>query len=299
MLESLASSRIGMSMARGLGRAVPRVMADKVIALAASRFLADADSDLVRASRVNQWVVSGGTLDGAALDAAVKANVLEMARLLYDLYHVLGDRAAEDASVVIDDVFTSFVERETAGGGPFVYVGAHLGNFDIVGRVLGFHGWHMQVLSVPEPTDAYRWQNELREQAGHTLTPVSLEALKSAARGLAEGRSVLTGLDRPLPEPDKALPRFFGRPAPLPLLHVRLAMRAQVPVVVVAAPRAADGRYRLVASDPIQMRPGRPTPELLAANAERCLGPVERWIAEAPELWAMPHVVWPDVEVPR
>lgn len=299
MLESLASSRIGMSMARGLGRAVPRVMADKVIALAASRFLADTDSDLVRASRVNQWVVAGGTLGGAALDAAVKANVLEMARLLYDLYHVLGDRAAEDASVVIDDVFTSFVERETSGGGPFVYVGAHLGNFDIVGRVLGFHGWHMQVLSVPEPSDAYRWQNELREQAGHTLTPVSLDALKSAARGLAEGRSVLTGLDRPLPEPDKALPRFFGRPAPLPLLHVRLAMRAQVPVVVVAAPRAADGRYRLVASDPIQMQPGRPTPELLAANAERCLEPVERWIAEAPELWAMPHVVWPDVEVPR
>ena len=298
MLESLASSRIGMSMARGLGRAVPRAMAERVIALAASRLLADADSEIVRASRINQWVVSGGTLAGAELDAAAKANVLEMARLLYDLYHVLGDRAAEDASVVIDDAMMAFVERETSGGGPFVYVGAHLGNFDIIGRVLGFRGWHMQVLSVPEPTEAYRWQNELREQAGHTLMPVSLDALKTAARGLAEGRSVLTGLDRPLPEPDKAMPRFFGRPAPLPLLHVRLAMRAGVPVVVVAAPRAADGRYRLVASDPIEMESGAHTPELLASNAERCLAPVERWIAEAPELWAMPHAVWPDIEVP-
>lgn len=298
MLESLASSRIGMSMARGLGRAVPRVMADRVISLAASRFLADADLDLVRASRVNQWVVSGGTLAGAALDAAVRANVLEMARLLYDLYHVLGDRRAEDAAVVIDDEFQALLELERSGAGPFVYVGAHLGNFDIVGRALGFHGWHMQILSVPEPTDAYRWQNELREEAGHTLTPVSLDALKTAARGLAEGRSVLTGLDRPLPRPDKVMPVFFGRPAPLPLLHVRLAMKAGCPVIVLAAPRAADGRYRLAASPPIPMEPGPQTPERLAVNAERCLAYVEQWVTAAPELWAMPHVVWPDVEVP-
>jgi KDO2-lipid IV(A) lauroyltransferase len=297
MLETLASSRIGMNMARGVGRVLPRRAADGIVKLAASRFLADPDSDLVRAARVNQWVVSGGKLAGEALDEAVRENITQMARLLYDLYHVLGNRAAEDAAVVIDETFTSLIEREHSAG-PFVYAGMHFGNFDIVGRVLGFHGWNMQILSVPEPTGAYRWQNEVREQAGFELTPVSLDALKRAARSLAEGRSVLTGLDRPLPEPDKVQPAFFGRPAPLPLLHVRLAMKAAAPVVVVAAPRAADGRYRLVASDPVPMERGRATPELLAANAERCLAPAERWIAEAPEQWAMPHVVWPDVAVP-
>jgi KDO2-lipid IV(A) lauroyltransferase len=297
MLEALASSRIGMGMARGLGRALPRRAASRVVGLAVSRFMADTDSELVRASRVNQWVVSGGTLSGAALDEAVRKNITQMAWLLYDLYHVLGDRAAEDAAVVIDETFAALVEREHSGG-PFVYAGMHFGNFDIVGRVLGFHGWAMQILSVPEPSDAYRWQNELREQAGFELTPVSMDALKRASRALAEGRSVISGLDRPLTEPDKVQPVFFGRPAPLPLLHVRLAMKAAAPVVVLAAPRAADGRYRLVVSDPIPMEPGRPTPELLAANAARCLAPAERWIAETPEQWAMPHVVWPDVPVP-
>lgn len=295
MLEGLASSRIGMGLVRGLGRALPRALAERVVGLAVDRILADEDSGLVRAARVNQWVVSGGTLTGPALEAAVRANVTVMAWLIYDLYHVLGDRAAEDSIVVIDDAFHAFVERETSGGGPFVYVGVHLGNFDIVGRVLGFHGWNMQILSVPEPTDAYRWQNEMREQAGFELTPVSIDALKRAAHNLAEGRSVLTGIDRPLPEPDKIQPVFFGRPAPLPLLHVRLAMKAEAPIVVVAAPRAEDGRFRLVASDPILMEPGRPTPELLAENAGRCLEPVERWIRETPAEWAMPHVVWPEV----
>jgi len=298
MSGSFASSRIGISIARGFGRALPRALADGLIGVVASRILADPDSSLVRASRVNQWVASGGTLAGESLDAAVRANIEMMARLLYDLYHVVGTGAPEVAAVVIDDVFETMVEREASGAGPFVYVGAHFGNFDLLGRALGFHGWRMQVLSVPEPTGAYQWQNELREQAGFELTPVSIDALKQAARGLADGHSILTGLDRPLPKPDKALPRFFGRPAPLPLLHVRLAMRAGVPVVVLAGYRRPDGRYSLVASDPIELEPGAQTPELLAANAERCLVPVEQWISSSPEQWAMPHVVWPDVRVP-
>ena len=130
------------------------------------------------------------------------------------------------------------------------------------------------------------------------VTPVSLESLKSAARRLEAGGSVLTGLDRPMDEPDKVQPRFFGRPAPMPLLHVRLAMRARVPVIAVAAPRTADGRYRLLTSDPIEMDIGPATPERLALNAERCLAPVEQWITASPEQWAMPHAVWSDVEPP-
>jgi lauroyl/myristoyl acyltransferase len=42
----------------------------------------------------------------------------------------------------------------------------------------------------------------------------------------------------------------------------------------------------------------RPTPETLLANAERCLAPVERWVRESPSQWAMPHRVWPDLDVP-
>jgi lauroyl/myristoyl acyltransferase len=156
----------------------------------------------------------------------------------------------------------------------------------------------MQLLSVADPTEGYQWQNDVRAEVGFEVTPVSMEALKRAARNLAEGRSVLSGLDRPLPRADKAMPTFFGHPSPLPLMHVRLAMRARVPVVVLSAPRAADGRYLLYASDPIEMLGDRPTPETLLANAERCLAPVERWIAESPSQWAMPHRAWPDLPVP-
>jgi lauroyl/myristoyl acyltransferase len=277
---------------------VPRRAADRVVDFAAARILGDGTSELARASRVNQWVVSGDALTGEALDAAVRDNLRHMARFLYDLYHTLGDHAAEDALVVRDEAFEALLDLERTSG-PFVYTGIHFGNFDLVGRALGRAGWRMQVLSVPDPNAGYEWQNEYRAEAGFEVTPVSVESLKQAARRLEAGGSVLTGHDRPLPEPDKVRPRFFGREAPLPLLHVRLALRARVPVVVLAAPRTADGRYRLLASEPILMEGDRPDAETLRANAERCLAPVERWIAEAPAQWAMPHRVWPDVPVPE
>jgi KDO2-lipid IV(A) lauroyltransferase len=288
-----------MHLMKGASRVVPRGAVDGVLGFIAGRIVSNPDSPLMRAVRTNQWVVSGETLAGEALDAAVRSNVESIARFLYDYYHVLGNERAERELLLRDKVFDAVVEREASGGGPFVYVGAHYGNFDFVGRQLGRAGWHMQILSVADPNAGYAWQNQVREEVGFEVTPVSVDALKKAARRLEAGQSVLTGLDRPLDAPDKVMPELFGRPAPLPLLHVRLAMRAGVPVVVLVGPRDPDGRYRLLASDPIPMTGTRPTPEALLDNARRCLEPVERWISADPAQWAMPHVVWPDAEAPR
>lgn len=297
MLESLSRSRVGMRMALGVGRAVPKRAANRLVEFAANRMSATG-SETWRAARSNQYVISGRTLTGDALNEAARCNVRHMASFLYDLYHVIGNTEAEKAMVLHDEDFHEFVERDRIDG-PFVYVGVHLGNFDLVGRVLGHAGWQLQVLSVPDPHGAYQWQNDMRNQVGMHVTPVSLESMKQASRRLEQGGSVLTGLDRPLPEPDKVKPIFFGHPSPLPLLHVRMAMRAKVPVIAFTTPRMPDGRYRLLNSGPISMQGEKPTPEALLANAERCLEPAERWIREFPQQWAMPHAAWPDIVVPE
>lgn len=284
-------------MAVAAARVIPRPLATRTVSFAATRVARSGSSALAHAARVNQYVVSGGALTGEALEAAVRENVRYMALFLYEFYRVLGDTRAEDAMVVRDDAFRAFIERERTDG-PFVYVGIHHGNFDLVGRALGRAGWHMQTLSVPDPSGSYQWQNEIREQAGFEVTPISAASLKEAARRLQAGGSVLTGADRPMPEPDKAEPDFFGRPAPLPLLHVRMAMRAGVPVVAMTGRRTPEGLYQLLASDPVPMIGERPTPDALRANAEAVLAEPERWIAETPEQWSMPHVVWPGVHVP-
>ncbi|MDY0341596.1 MAG: hypothetical protein RBS17_10355, partial [Coriobacteriia bacterium] len=246
--------RAGMRMAVAAARAVPQGLANRALTATSVHAARSRTSALGRAARVNQYIVSGRAFTGEELELAVRENVRLMTLFLYDLYRVLGDEAAEDAMVVRDDVFHTFVERELSEG-PFVYVGVHMGNFDLIGRALGRAGWHMQVLSVPDPGSSYQWQNEVREQAGFEMTPISVAALKGAARRLDNGGSLLTGVDRPMSEPDKVEPHFFGLRAPLPLLHVRLAMRAGVPVIPFGGRRTEDGRYRLVAADPVPMAP--------------------------------------------
>ncbi|MHB1341470.1 MAG: lysophospholipid acyltransferase family protein [Coriobacteriia bacterium] len=288
--ESFSNSRAGIGTALAVSRALPPSGARWLARLAASRLAANAASPMVRAIRSNQWVASGRTLSSAELDDAAREVLANSGRFLYDLYHLRPGREAIMQRVTADATFERVLtEIDTQ---PYVYAGCHLGSFDLVGQALGYNGWRAQVLSVPNPNGGYEWQNEIRQDSGLEMTPVSLESLKRAARRLADGGSVVTGLDRPIPNAG-AHPRFFGEPAPLPLLHIRLAMRARVPVVVIAGPLHEDGTYRLQASEPIEMTGSDPV-----ANAERVLAVAGEFITARLRQWAMPHAVWPQIQAP-
>ena len=82
MLDSLSKTRAGMRMALGVARVLPRRAAEAAVPFVASRMMADPHSVLSRAVRSNQYVVSGGTLNGAALDEAARENVRAQLRVL-------------------------------------------------------------------------------------------------------------------------------------------------------------------------------------------------------------------------
>lgn len=293
--ESLANSRAGIGLALGVSRATPPLIGHAVARFAARRLAADRDSAMVRAIRGNQWMASGMTLTGRALDAAVEETLAMSGRFLYDVYHLPRRAEALLTKVTIDETAERFVRASAEG--PHVIAVVHLGSFDLVGQALGVSGWQVQVLSIADPNGGYQAQNEMRTANGLEVTPVSMESLKRASRRLADGGSVLTGIDRPLPGADMH-PRFFGRPAPLPVLHVRLAMRAKALVVVASAILREDGRYGLQASEPIHMEGSVRNEADVLANAERVLRFAEEFITRSPRQWAMPHAVWPDISAP-
>jgi len=293
--ESIANSRLGIGLALGVSRATPPSAGLALVRRGAKKLASDRDSEMVRAIRTNQWVASGMTLDGAALDDAVRETLEMSGRFLYDTYHLPRRPEALLAKVAPSEAFERFL-RDTPKRA-HVFVGVHLGNFDLVGQALGLSGWKVQVLSVADPNGGYQWQNEMRRESGLDMTPVSIESLKHAARRLAGGGSVLTGLDRPLPHVE-ARPLFFGQPAQLPVLHVRLAMRAKAPVVVMSALIREDGLYELQASEPIPMQGSLKNPEDVIANAQTALAFAEELISRSPRQWAMPHAVWPDIQAP-
>ena len=289
-LDDFANSRLGLSLAAGVGRATPPAVGRRLATGAAGLVSLRRSTVLVAAVRANQWVVSGGTLAGKDLDDAVRENLENIARFIYDYYHLAEDTAALLERVVISDEVAERIERVRRGEAS-VFAALHLSNFDLGGRALAQHGFRAQVLSVPDPTDAYRVQNELRREAGLDVTPISIQSLRTAQGRLEGGGAVLTGIDRPIPESTRTY-RFFGRPAHVPSVHVRLASRAHVPLVLTWAVMREDGRYEVRCTE-VRLS-GQHGTEAQRSDTETVLARAAEEIARHPRQWAMAHPIWPE-----
>ncbi len=112
-----------------------------------------------------------------------------------------------------------------------------------------------------------------------------MHSLKGAYR-LQNGENVLTGLDRPI-DSVKYQPNFFGHPASVPVAYTRLALEANVPVIVVSAITKPDGKYYLFASDPITMKKLPDLHQETIRNAEAVLEVAEEIIKKHVDQWSM------------
>lgn len=292
-LQSLSNSRLGVWLALGLSKHTPPWLGYRIANLAAALALSRRSSMLIRSLRANQWVLSGGRLTGQALERAVREIMYAHTRCLYDFYHNL-DRPDEVLRLVqFDPKFQDLFEQAKAGGGPILFVTPHTSNFDLAGRAMALRGLSFQVLSYPQPPKGYQLQNRIRQESGLEMTPMSVASVQQARQRLRNGGVVLTGLDRPLPE-TKLMPRFFGRPAPLPVAYTHLALQADAPMVVVACITTAPSRYQVICSPPVQPRryPDRDT-ELLE-NTQAVLREAEIIIRDHARQWSMFYPVWPE-----
>jgi phosphatidylinositol dimannoside acyltransferase len=150
------------------------------------------------------------------------------------------------------------------------------------------------VLTIPDPQNGRRLEFEMRKRTGMNLVPASISGMKQARNQLASGGVVLTGIDRPVVDAN-VRPCFFGHPASLPVHHIYLAMKASVPVMIVAARTGKDGRYQVTTSEPIEMESTSDRDKDIVRNAERVLKEAEHFILREPEQWSISLPVWPEL----
>ncbi len=292
-LQAFTNSRYGVAVALFLARSLPPRVGYWVGRRLADLIYAFRRSALVQAVRVNQYVVSGGTLRGAALEARVRQVLHHGAHCAYDFYHTLGNPEATLRLIRMGDACRELIARSQRGAEGMVVVGPHLSNFDLGMQALGHAGLRAQVLAIATPTSGYEWQNQFRQAAGLEVTPIRPSTLLQAMHRLRQGGIVVTGVDRPVPGKKETL-TFFGRQAALPVGHVRMAMDAQVPVQVVSVRMDEEGIYHLDLSDPIPMQQTGHRKADIRANAQRVIAVVEEHIRRAPHQWLMYYPVWPD-----
>jgi KDO2-lipid IV(A) lauroyltransferase len=294
-LQDLLNSRLGVGFALFASQVTPPAAGYSLAHWLGDRVADRKDSQIVRAVRANQWVVHDGNLTSQQLDELVRATFRSTGISLFDFYHYHRRPEKVAGMVDFDPSFQYWFERGQREVEGIFFVVPHMSNFDLVGRAVVLRGLKLHILSFPQPPRGYRWQNRIRQLPGLRISPLSIDAIRQASDTLRAKQVLVTGVDRPLPNPDsKYMTPFFGRPAPMPVFHIRLALKHNLPIIVLSGCRQENGRYLLRASEPIEMQRRADLVEETVTNAETVLAHITEFIRAVPEQWSMFYPVWPE-----
>jgi KDO2-lipid IV(A) lauroyltransferase len=297
-LQRILNSKKAGIWALRISRILPPSSGLRLASFAADQIAKNHNLPLVKALRLNRWVVSGCSLSGPALDEAVRRNLSHIAGSYYILFHYLNHPEELQGQVEFTPEAEDLIASSPAKKRGIVVAGLHMSNFDLVMQAAAWRGLKAIAISLPDENEnqqAVEWQHKFRRQSGLEILPASISVFRQAIRRLRDGEIVMTGVDRPIPNP-KVHPYFFDKPASLPIHYAYLAQEANVPLVLICANRRPDGIYHIKTSAEIRMRPYPDRQEKTLANAERVLEAAEEFICQAPEQWCIYQPIWPELQ---
>ena len=282
-LNRLAYYRLARAVAATLPRPV-RLAAARAVARAVGRVL-PAERSRVRANLAR--VLAGAT--PRELDAAVGKTFANFGAFFADL--LILNRAAPDTlrPYVAERVGDENLDAAFAAGRGAVLVTAHLGNWELGGRLLACRGGAPRTHVVLSAEEDAALERHLRVNAPElcfvTRThPTSTLGLLAALR---RGEAVAMQGDRPTGERGDRLVPFFGSPAAFSIGPFVLARAAGAPVVPAFCTMAPDGRYRVDVGPPIWVKPGEEM-----AGLETLVAALERAVRAHPTQWFNFFDVW-------
>ncbi len=239
--------------------------------------------------------VMGPRVDEVALHRLVRQVFRNTARNNYDLWRVVSRGHEALRKVVhLPPATWNRIEQAQQRGKGMILVGTHTGNFDLALLALAAHGLEVQVLGLAmPPTGGFDLMDQMRADIGVHLTTISIPTLRQAIRRLRAGGAVGTGVDRPVGGTGPPV-EFFGRLAPLPTGHIRLALKTDAVILVAGPYRDAQGCTVVPLSPPLEMVRTGDAEEDLRVNLRRATAQLEEYIRARPEQWAMFMPVWPE-----
>jgi lauroyl/myristoyl acyltransferase len=180
------------------------------------------------------------------------------------------------------------LQATLAAGGGFVAVTAHLGNWELAGRLLSPFGKTVHVLTAPEPQAAIRRLRQGQWTPGlRFVSNDSAGVMMNLLMALRRGDVVAVQIDRCTGHRSDLLVDFFGAPAPFPSGPFMLAAAAGAPVIPFFCLMRPDRLYDIHIGEPIAVARGAEGAALQCA-----VRVLERYVAQAPDQWFNFYDFW-------
>jgi KDO2-lipid IV(A) lauroyltransferase len=266
-------------LAAGAAAALPRP-ARLRLARGLGRLLARAVPAERRAVRSNLGRVLASA-PPAVIEAKVGETFANFGAFFADLVTLNRGPGADLRAYVASADGEEHLDMALAAGRGVVLLTAHLGNWELAGRLLSSRGDRTAhvVLSAEQDAALERYLRldgpQLRFVTRHR--PTSTLGLLAALR---RAELVAMQADRPTGGRGDAIVPFFGEPAAFPLGPFVLARAAGAAVVPAFCAMAPGGRYRLEIDPPIWVKPGEESTALAVVVAA-----LERVIRAHPTQW--------------
>jgi len=254
-----------LELARRIGRLAPRMLPAE------------------RAAVRNTLSVMTGAV-GSRLDDLTRDVFGEFAMCFSDL--IVASRRPDQVSAHIGPL--RGIEQLLRQEGAVVSLTAHVGNWELAGRVLAQHSarpTHV-VVAVEEARALERWLR--RDGDGVRFVARSHPTVSlTLMTALRRGEAVALQGDRALGNRGDVMVPFFGRPAPFPVGPFQLARAAGVPLVPAFCTLGDDREYVVRVLDPLPVVRGAEEDGLRTWVAS-----LERVVAEKPTQWFNFFDIW-------
>jgi lauroyl/myristoyl acyltransferase len=228
-------------------------------------------------------LVTGAT--GSRLEAMTSRVFVEFAMCFSDLVSMGGQPPDRFPTHVAARTGVEHFQRLTGG---VISLTAHVGNWDLAGRLLARHGarpTHVVVAAEEVPT-LERWLR--RNATGLRFVPRARPTISlGLMAALRRGEAVALQGDRALGTRGDVWVPFFGRPAPFPIGPFHLARAARAPVVPAFCTLDTDHRYSVTVVEPLAVGPGGEEEALRSWVAI-----LERTVRERPTQWFNFFDIW-------
>jgi len=180
--------------------------------------------------------------------------------------------------------------KKSSGKG-LIAVGAHLGNWEVLGGYMSQIGF--QSITLSRPIDNHFLENELkncRSRYGTEGMPRNRGGVRAAIKRFRAGDSVAFAMDLNTAHHGTFVD-FMGVPASSARGAAKLAIQENSPAVLIVSFRLPDGRHQIVV-EPIPISRTGNLDHDIQANTQSFVDRLTTWIHRYPEQWQWQHPRW-------